>query len=180
MTAPRACATCSGPVGLTLTNSTCTRSPSPTRTLPYFSPASRMASTCRASHESKSEKLMKPGRATHTLPSGSSTAIREATHSAMAIGLIRMGRASFRGRLDANSPCSGLGGRSMAASSTSAGGSSPSLCASTSASMTSLATCPLTVSRIVSAICSARCVSPLDAVNDTRTASSHARRGIRP
>ena len=61
---------------------------------------------------------------------------RSAMRSAMAMGLMRIWRASLRGRLDAKSPCSAFCGLSTAASTPSAGGSAPASWASARAACT--------------------------------------------
>ena len=85
---------------MTLTNSTCTLRPAPTSALPNKGPASRTVSTCRASQAGPRVKLMKPGLATATLSTASSSGISAAMTPAISIGFLRMGRASFRARLD--------------------------------------------------------------------------------
>ena len=50
--------------------------------------------------------LTKPGEATDTAPTASSSGIVEASFSAMPLGLMRMVRASLIGMLEAKSPCS--------------------------------------------------------------------------
>ena len=80
------------------------------------------------SHEGASEKFTKPGGATHTRSTASSGV--DALHDLAgdgAIGLIRMGLASRRGRAQAKSPCSGFWGRSTTGSGASTNGRTSSL-----------------------------------------------------
>ena len=65
---------------------------------------------------------MNPGGAAQTFSIGPSAGTSGASFSAIAIGLVRMGLASFNGSEQAKSPCSGFWGRSIGISSTVTGG----------------------------------------------------------
>ena len=62
----RAVPTCSGPVGLALTNSTWTRPSLATGSEPNCAPSARMVLTCSRSQSSASVKFKNPGAAAST------------------------------------------------------------------------------------------------------------------
>ena len=86
ITAPRTWPMCNGPVGLTLTNSTCTRCPAPMSKRPKRGPAAMIALTCWRSQSSDSAKLMNPGPAIETVPTMLSSGILATIASAIARG----------------------------------------------------------------------------------------------
>ena len=101
ITAPRAWPMCKGPVGLTLTNSTCTERPLPVLTRPNESPSARIASTCDASQFESRDMFTNPGGPADAEATRPGAEISAAMASAMAIGFMRIGLARRRATLEA-------------------------------------------------------------------------------
>ncbi len=125
-----------GPTGFALTNSTCTRQPSPTPIRPKSLPCSRTSVSTRCSAAGLRRRLMKPGPATSTETMSGLSAIRDAMMSATSRGGLPAALAMRSATLVAQSPCSASRGRSGAGSGGSGRESSPSTAARSSACVT--------------------------------------------
>jgi len=111
MAAPRPWPICKGPVGLALTNSTCTFLPSPDVVRPKDSPSDSISSRVACHAAGATTKLMKPGPAishfdSRPLPSPMSRIMISATWR----GALRSPLAICMAMLQEKSPCSGLAG----------------------------------------------------------------------
>src|SRR2546427_11169418 len=86
-----------GPVGLELTNSTCTGEARPSSLRPHDGPASAIGPSWACSHAGSRVMLMKPGAATEVRPNEGARAIAAISSLAMAIGGERGARGTRAG-----------------------------------------------------------------------------------